>query len=414
MTRARRLILATSFLAIVLPSAQAAVPSRGLQDVAKSVAMKACSAIAGRVDSVAGTAPLLLRSYDAAQGATESDEPALRTAAFTYDNALAVIALLACDRSAQAVRIGAALERAALQDARLRNTYRAGPVDDKVLPNGWWDATQKRWVEDGHQSGTSTGNVAWTALALLALHDASGAAHWRDTAVKLANWVVSNTHESAGSGSFSGGIDGFDAVPIRLRWKSTEHAIDLDALFTRLKGEEVAGDWLAQAAHARQFIDSQWDAQSGHFLIGSMPDGTTPNRATSALDVQWWSQLLPDANPEWRRAIDYAERHHAVDAGFDFNDDRDGEWLEGTAQGALAYRVARMPERAQRCLAEIASQFSSGGYVFATREARITTGLATGSASASADFYYYRRPHLGATAWAALAALDRNPYRAAH
>lgn len=50
--------------------------------------------------------------------------------------------------------------------------------------------------------------------------------------------------------------------------------------------------------------------------------------------------------------------------------------------------------------------------MFATREPRITTGLAIGPASTSADAYYYRRPHLGATAWAALAALQRNPFRA--
>ena len=67
---------------------------------------------------------------------------------------------------------------------------------------------------------------------------------------------------------------------------------------------------------------------------------------------------------------------------------------------------------AVRCLAEIARQFSAGGYVFATREERITTGLAIGSASTSADFFYYRRPHLGATAWAVLAARAWNPYAA--
>jgi len=36
--------------------------------------------------------------------------------------------------------------------------------------------------------------------------------------------------------------------------------------------------------------------------------------------------------------------------------------------------------------------------------------LAVGSDSTSADFYYYRRPHLAATAWAVLAALKRNPF----
>lgn len=387
-------------------------PASSLDDVARTVGSRACTAMKQRVDAVAGTAPVLLRSYDAADGAQKIDLPALETAAFTYDNALAVIALLACGHRAQAQRVGEALERAVRSDTRLRNTYRAGSVGDAVLPNGWWDAKQNRWLEDAYQAGTATGNVAWAGLALLALHEATGEARWRDAAVKLARWIVANTRDTGAAGGFSGGVDGFDAAPVKLAWKSSEHAIDLVALFTWLADADAAGNWREQAAHARRFLDSQWDAASGHFFIGTLPDGRTPNRATSALDVQWWSQLLPDAPRDWRRAMRHAERVHAVGAGFDFNDDRDGEWLEGTAQAALAYRRAGDTDAARRCLAEVAAQFSRGGYVFATREAKITTGLAIGPASTSADAYYYRRPHLGATAWAALAALDRNPFRA--
>lgn len=373
--------------------------------VAPDIAAKACKAMKSRVNAVAGEGPLLLRSYDDAEAM-----PALRTAAFTYDNALAVIALLGCGHRVEALRIGAALERAALRDTRVRNTYRAGAVDDKVLANGWWDAAQNRWVEDAYQSGTATGNAAWTALALLALHEATADARWRDAAAKLAGWVVATTRDPAGG--FSGGVDGFDTAPVKLNWKSSEHAIDLVAMFGWLANAKAAGDWPSQAAHARRFLDSQWDEAGGHFFIGTLPDGRTPNRDTSALDVQWWAQMLPDAAKNWRRAMRYAERVHGVGAGFDFNADRDGEWLEGTAQAAVAYRLAGETDAARRCLVEIATQFSAGGYVYATREAKITTGLAIGAASTSADAFYYRRPHLGATAWAALAALERNPFRA--
>lgn len=379
--------------------------------IARQVAAQACAAMKSRVAAVPGNGPVLLRSYDD-DGTENTDIAALRTAAFTYDNALAVIALLACGHRTEAARIGAALERAANGDTRLRNSYRAGAVADKVLPNGWWDAAQNRWVEDAYQSGTATGNVAWAGLALLALHDASGDARWSEAAAKLAAWVVANTRDVRADGGFSGGVDGFDAAPVKLGWKSSEHAIDLIALFGWLADIQAKGDWSGPAAHARRFLDAQWDDASGHFLIGTLSDGRTPNRTTSALDVQWWSQLLPDAPQRWRRAMVYAERVHAVGGGFDFNDDRDGEWLEGTAQAALAYRVVGQDAAARRCLIEVAAQFSAGGYVYATREPRITTGLAIGPASTSADAYYYRRPHLGATAWAALAALEWNPFRA--
>jgi len=87
-------------------------------------------------------------------------------------------------------------------------------------------------------------------------------------------------------------------------------------------------------------------------------------------------------------------------------------WLEGTAQAALVYRVVGRAAEAQHLDATIDPQFAPSGYVYATREPRITTGLALSADSTSADFYYYRRPHLGATAWAALAALGRNPFTA--
>jgi hypothetical protein len=48
---------------------------------------------------------------------------------------------------------------------------------------------------------------------------------------------------------------------------------------------------------------------------------------------------LPDAPLDWRKALTFAEEHLAVAGGFDFDGDRDGVWVEGTAQAALAYRV---------------------------------------------------------------------------
>jgi hypothetical protein len=378
---------------------------------AGAVAQRSCAALGRRVDEVPGREPLLLRSYDDAGGAGEPAQPPLKTAAFSYDNALAVIALLACDRRAEAVRVGEALRRAAL-DKRLRNAYRAGVVAVKPLPNGWWDAANARWAEDPYQAGTATGNVAWTALALLALDDATADRRWREAAEALARWAAANAADDRRDG-FTGGVEGFDADARELAWKSTEHNIDLAALFAWLDGPAPAR-WRADAQRARRFVDTQWDRASGHFFVGTLPDGTTPNRTTSALDVQLWAQLLPDAPAEWRSALAYVEREHRVAGGFDFNADRDGLWLEGTAQAALIYRLWGRDREAAALLATIAGQFARGGYVYATREPRISTGLALGSASATADFYYFRRPHLAATAWAALAATGRNPFVAPH
>jgi hypothetical protein len=47
------------------------------------------------------------------------------------------------------------------------------------------------------------------------------------------------------------------------------------------------------------------------------------------------------------RAWRSAAAHLAVDDGFDFNGDRDGVWVEGTAQASLAYRIAGNPVRSR-------------------------------------------------------------------
>lgn len=382
-------------------------PSAGVVS-AQDLANAGCKAIAARVDATPGNAPLLLRSYDSRRGQGAPVLPSLHAAAFTYDNALAVIALLACGKRPQAERIGEALRRAAMHDTRLRDAYRAGVVEGgQPLPNGWWDARRKRWVEAAHdysgayQDGTSCGNVAWAALALLALHHATGEPRWRDAAVRLARWVVANASDNRGAGGFDGGIESWQLLPRKATWKSTEHNIDLTALFGWLARIGAAGgDWAVQAQRARAFVAAQWDAASGHFWMGTMADGVTPLRSPSALDVQLWAQLLPHVPKAWRRALGWVERMNAVAGGFDFTDVRDGLWTEGTAQAALVYRRLGYAAAAAALFASIAQQASPGGFLYASREPRITAVYS----------WYYRRPHLAATAWAVLAALDRNPY----
>lgn len=376
----------------------------------EAIAHAGCDAIAARVDALPGIAPVLLRSYDSRRGQGAPATPPLHSAAFTYDNALAVIALLACNRRPQAERIGEALRLAAVHDTRLRDAYRAGVVTgSQPLPNGWWDAQQQHWVDaagqysGAYQDGTSCGNVAWTALALLALHDATGETRWRDAAVHLADWVVVYASDTRGNGGFDGGIESFLLVPRRALWKSTEHNIDLAALFAWLdRISAPGGDWGAQARRACRFVAGQWDASSGHFWMGTTADGVTPLRTPSALDVQLWAQLLPHAPGKWQRALDWIEHANAVPGGFDFTDSRDGLWTEGTAQAALVYRRIGAAARANTLFGSIAQQASPGGYLYATPAPRI----------AAVYSWYHHQPCLAATAWAVLAALDRNPYLA--
>lgn len=337
----------------------------------------------------------------------------LRNAAFAYDNALAAIALTACGDVGRARRIGDAFlgglaSDRTFADGRVRNAYRAGPATARpVLLPGWWDADRKQWSEDRYQIGTATGNVAWVGLALMTLSDATGAAAYRAGAVRLLNWITANAAAHNGStAGFTGGRDGYDPDQAPLPWASTEHNLDVVALGTWLGPEG------AEAARtARAFVDAAFDPASGCFRMGTTPEGRMRDTGAIALDTQLWP-LLAVAEPpaEWRRALACAEVRLGVPGGFDFNDDRDGLWVEGTAQAALTYRAAGEPARGRALLEAAMRQRAPSGLLYATREATVTTGLMIGPTSTNADFLYYRRPHLGATAWAVLAEAGWNPF----
>jgi hypothetical protein len=371
-----------------------------------------CVPLANAVSAqLVGAKAGFVRSYD--PGANESALPAvLASTAFVYDNALAVIALVACGNVNSAMVIGNALSEAirsdrAFMDGRLRNAYRAGPLDQgpPALP-GWWDDKQKIWAEDPALDGTATGNIAWAALALLTLHEASPQESFLADARRLIDWTASNV--SSGNG-FLGGFHGYDPQQVRLIWISTEHNVDVYAAaawLSRLTGEQK---YAAAAAQARQFLGRAFAAD--HFLLGTTPDGSLANGSMLALDVQLWPWMaVPDAPPEWRSALNFAATHLAVDDGFDFNGDRDGVWVEGTAQASLAYRIAGDHVRSAQLLNSLQADAAPSGFLNATRSGRVSTGLSVDPTKPKADFFYSRRPHLGATAWAALAALAWNPF----
>lgn len=396
-------------LSVACALALCAAPPALAQDSPSSpravVAARACAALATHAGDANG-APEFLASYIFPN---RQEFPELQTVAYSYDNALATIALIACNRLPQAERVGAALRSAALADPRLRNGYRAGPVASAALANGWWDPATHRWLEDSYQMGTATGNVAWAALAMLALDAATGDPRWRAAAVRLGHWIDRKTRNASAIGGFTGGIDGFDSAPKQIEWQATEHNIDAIALFTWLDRVDPSPEWAAAAATARKFVASQWNMQAGYFLIGTLPNGAE-NTGASALDVQAWAQLLPAPDPDWRRALQYAATNYKVGHGFAFGSARGGIWLEGTAQAALAYQHVGLQPQAAELFSTIAGQFSRSGYVYATNQKELRTSPATAAGSSGPGYYYFRLPHLGATAWAALAARDWNPF----
>jgi hypothetical protein len=375
-----------------------------------------CKTLAERVDAVPGTGPVFLGSYEAAPGGALA--PALSQAAFVFDNAAAGIALVACRRTDAARRIADAMLQASQQDrhyhdARLRNAYRAGalPAGPAPLP-GWWDAPAKRWFEDAYQAGTATGNVAWAALMLLAVHEATHDARYLDGAAALMRWVEPGRLDTTAPAGYIGGEFGHEPKPIHQGWKSTEHNVDAYAVFSWLAARTGDARWRTAAERARGFVSAMWDAREGRFLIGTRDDGHSPNADPSALDASLWPLLaVPDAPADWRRSVAWVDRMHRTGGGYGFNAHPDGVWTEGTGQAALTLQAVGREDDARPLWALLLAQRAPSGLLYATPEARIRTGLSIGPTSTTEDFDYFHLPHLGATAWAVLAAAGWNPFR---
>jgi hypothetical protein len=397
---------------VFLSPASAAAPRSQQQELLAT----GCDALVHQVSSIAGDGPVFLQSYEAAGG--QPLAPALQNAAFVYDNALASIALVACGKPDDARRIADALVLASTHDrhyhdGRLRNAYRAGAAshDPLELP-GWWDAPARRWDEDAYQVGSATGNVAWAALALMTVYEATHDRRYLDAASSLMNWVAVNTYDAGPPGGFIGGYFGEEPQPLRQSWKSTEQNVDAYAAFSWLARSTGDSHWTAQAAHARDFITAMWDARDGRFVIGTQNDGRTLNAGPSALDAELWPLIALPESPasDWERSIDWTMQHHRAGAGLGFNAQPDGVWTEGTGQAALVLQARGRSEDAAPLWNVLLSQSAPSGLLYATPNERIRTGLAIGPTSKSADFYYFHLPHLGATAWAVLAAAGWNPF----
>lgn len=410
---------AAASMALALPAALAQQSSATQQRLAR----QSCEGLRRAVtedQKGAASGPLFLASYRLAgtgQG-TPPLEPALAGAAFTYDNALAGIALLACGDAGSAKRIGDAIVRAIerdpnVADGRVRNAYRAGPMtEEKAALPGRWDAGKKQWIADAYQVSTATGNVAWAALLLLNLNEAEPSPTYLASARKLLGWIEQRTHARNTPDGYNGGWYGWDNAQRAQTWKSTEHNIDI----------AVTASWAAragggkneaerqQARTALDFVARMWSASEQRFYIGTREDGATIATDGSGLDAQLWPVLAAtDQSCTWERALAWVEKHHRFGEGYGFSRNPDGIWTEGSAQVA-ATLVARKGTAPEALWQLLASQRADNGLYYATPSSRISTGLAIGPDSPGADFFYYRWPHLGATAWIALAATAFNPF----
>jgi len=356
----------------------------------------------------------------------------LRNLAFTYDNALALLAFLAegdADGVRRARLIGDAFVYAAghdrfYDDGRIRTAYAAGDI---VLPPGWtpngrvgtvpipgFFSEPKQQFFEVEQEAVDVGNNAWTMVALLALYKATQEPDYLNTARRIGEFIRTMRNDSGTYQGFQGGIDNPEGESPRKRlFASAEHNIDVYVAFqimAELTGEQK---WQDDALHAEAFVDSIYDVDRNCFLAGSdAPEVVNRSRGQLPVDVQAWSILarIPRAMENVQSVLDCAESNHRTVSegfsGFDFNEDRDAVWFEGTGQMAAAYTEAGEPEAAEVLRVELrrAQNTQPIGDGFGISAAS-RDGLSTGF-----GFEYFQRLHIAAVSWHIFAQLQFNPY----
>ncbi len=365
--------------------------------------------------------PRFLASYETL--ATNDDfDMVMRNVAFTYDNALALLAFVArgtADDLRRARMLADAFVYAAehdrfYSDSRLRNAYSGG---DLALWPGWmphgragtarmpgfWHMKDQKWYEDRFQVGSDAGNIAWAMIALLSASERLGERRYLALAEKLGGWIEAKCRDERGPGGYTRGLDGWEPDPTPLPQKATEHNLDLYVAFQRLHEQTKAEHWRRRALHAKALVEAMWDKDQGKLWTGTRDDGVAVNKDVVPLDIQPWAVLaFRDEAKPYLPALAYAEQHHAVPGGFHYREKlKDGTWYEGTAQMAAAYQLIGQKEKATALLDTIeAAQLPSGAIPAASKD-----GLDTGF-----GWSYFRRAHVGATAWYILAKLNANPY----
>jgi hypothetical protein len=148
-----------------------------------------------------------------------------------------------------------------------------------------------------------------------------------------------------------------------------------------------------------------WDSACTCFSAGTAEDGVTRNPLL-ALDAQVWPVM---AFAKFQPAVATAERRLGVKGGFGYAENGTEIWTEGTGQMAVLMTLLGQAEKAKSLIAVIEGQRASTGGYYATSGGEVATGFMLDTDPNKPRFYFHV-PHLGATAWAALAERGFNPF----
>jgi hypothetical protein len=387
-----------------------------------------------------------------------TDQQGLETTGFVYDNSLVLQAHLLRGRGddvARAILLGEAFLHAqqtdSIGDGRVRQAY----FVDQPDANGVF---LRPALFPFFFLGSAVGDMAWTGIGLAQLFDRTGDRRFIEGAARLGRWIVDNTFDTRGAGGFNFGVDNGNSP---LLFKSTEHNIDCIALFNMLAALTGDGNWLAQAEHARTFVNAMFHADGGFFFTGTAPDGVSVNPVISENnipeDVQTWS-FLATGDETQAVSIDWAKTNLAtIDTPQTINSrltgnqrvsgvsfasqsmralspsdpfsaapDPNAVWLEGTGHLAAALLARGLSAEQDlpgfqgdvntaRLLLDnirVAQQTQDGGQTVGGRAIPDGQGVVAASSVLNTGFGFSFNPnrHIAATSWFVIAGQRGNPF----
>jgi hypothetical protein len=402
-----------------------------------------------------------------AQGATVrliqsySDQIGLLSTAFTYDNAVAIHAYLVRGRAEDVERaevlgnglIYAQANNVPVSDGRFAQAYFVNvPASDGS------GAFISPAAAPFFFFGSAVGDQAWAGMALAQLYRRTRNAAYLQAALKVANWIVTNTFDTRGPGGYTFGtnINQLNQSVPSPNGKSTEHNIDTYAFFTMLAeltrgGSATNGtSWSQLARHAFVFVQAMFNPEGHFFYTGTNTDQVTINTSNIPEDVQTWSYLAFLDN-RYKRSIDYALTHlqttdsatapHSSLTGtqqvtgetfasaslISTAGDPHAVWLEGTGHtvAALIARILAGREGLHGIQRDVTAAVTLLRNI-GVAQSQLGTGqtvhgvalvpdqgivAATSPLDTGFGFSYFPNLHVGATGWYVIAALGGNPFQ---
>ena len=289
---------------------------------------------------------------------------------YTYDNALAVMAFVAMGDYDNAKTI--------------LNTYKN--TISASASGGYGDVYD---YATGSGSGAiSVGPNSWLLNAVNLYYDKTGDSQFQTLGQQLANFLV-------GLQDIDGGLFGSWSV----FWKSTEHNQSAYAALYNYGTFNNSSTYVDKANLIKDFLVTEcWNGE--RFLRGK-------NDPLVVTDVQAYGVL--SLGTSYASAIYWAEYHtkcthnlgkKTTVTGFDFNDDLDTVWLEGTLQQAMAFNKNFDDWRAGIYYDNVKkTQRPNGSFLIATNEG--TTGT---------DWILQPIEAVAPTCWYIFYNTDTNPF----